>query len=371
MTTKIATLLLTVLVAACGGDQDDQKNPKANAPDGSANGWGVGVGSPAAALDEEILGEEVGAQVDDAVTALADDAEQDDGGMSLSELALEIEAKRWRDCQEDGGKAVIAMRRGIELSREFELKYRRGTASFRNVFEKTRTWAKADAWLACAENGKQVALTLEEMQGVTLDVSFRHERSRSLHVENTKTGKVQDRATTKLVSGTHHAQWGQVSTEGGFITLEKTVSLEAERKLTAQGKDGQSKEVVRTVKTDAAAPLAITVKRDSQSGEIVERRIKSGKLVATGKDGGRLETVFTEVVYVRDAGCVAASGKIEGSIYAPGATEITLGFVVNLGEGKITYTDGREVDYASQGCDLDEPTELTEAATKDEVPAAR
>lgn len=370
MKTKIATLLLTVLVTtACGGAQDAKDQAKK--PEGTANGWGVGIGSPAAALDEEIYGEEVGAQVDDAVAALAEDTEQDAGGMSLAELALELEAKRWRDCQEEDGKAVVAMRRGVELSREFDLKNRRGATSFRNVFEKTRTWSKADASLACAENGKHVALTLEEMQGVTLDVSFKHERSRSLRVENKKTGKVQDRSMTKLVSGTRRAQWGQVATADGFVTLEKTVSLDAERKLTAQGKDGKSKEVVRTVKTDAAAPLAITVKRSATSGEIAERRIKSGKLVATGKDGGRLETVFTDVVYLREAGCVAASGKIEGSIYAPGATEITLGFVVDLGEGKITYTDGREVDYASEGCDLDEPAELAEAATKDEVPAAR
>jgi hypothetical protein len=357
--TALASLAaLTLIIAACGSAKDDDKSTK---PGNQANA--------AADYDEQLTGSETTAQVDDAISgAVEEDDQAQASALALAGWDGNVEAKRLRECKVDGDKAVVEIKQSFEKEREAKGKFRSGSLSYKSLSDRTRTWSKDGTQVACADDGKHAAIDLAKIEGMRLDVSVTIERSRTWHVENLKSGKTFDANMTRSMTGTRHVAWTSAKTEGDVLTLAKTISLSGERKMDATNKGGQQISMERSVKTKDDAPLMVEVQRNATSKAVIQRTLKSGTIVASGKDGGRIETSFADVVYKKADGCVASSGKISGALFDAGADVARVTFTVDLDSQTIVYSDGRTVDYSADGCELDNPDDAEEESSAADMP---
>jgi hypothetical protein len=119
------------------------------------------------------------------------------------------------------------------------------------------------------------------------------------------------------------------------------------------------------------------VERESKSDKIVSRTILSGKKIATNKQGGRIETTFSNVKYLPKDRCYATSGIITGSIFAKDGTAASATFTIDFSSDTktvvITAIDGstKEVDYVAEGCAMErDEADGSEGAETDESSAA-
>ncbi len=358
--------LVTVALAlpACGND-DSNKHEK-------TVGTGTGTGSPAAQTpvivapgtlaifeDDEIASSSIAALVDEGTAGAAE--ENDDGGtgQALTDMGKTVDINRFRDCTEDGDKAVVAIKRSAALTNTIDRPGFKTQISFTSYDDRQRTWAKTGGAVKCAAGKKHAALKFADMQGVSLDATSKRSRASELIIENKKKGTSVTRGVKTTAEGTRHIDWSATTVAGATTTLEKTVTSSMKRTLEAKNKKGETKSLAATVATKDGAPLSIAVERDTATGDAVSRTIKSGTLVATNADGTRVETTFTNVKYTKEGGCLAASGKIAGTVFAKDAAEAAATWAIDFDtEAKdLVTSDGKELDFSPDGCDLDEAAE--------------
>ena len=359
----LASLTVLTLAAACG-----TKDPRAPGSGGQPETTAPVGSGVALADDQEVTSEEASAQVDDAIAGVIED--QDAAAPQALALAgwdKDTEAKRFRECKTDGDKAAVEIDQSFAKDRAVDGRVRKGSISFKSLEARTRVWSKAGGAVACADDGKHAAIDGATMASYTLDVSFKNERSRTMHLENLKSGKVVDRSMARSATGTRHIVWTSAAAANGVLTDLKTVSIDAARSLKATDKDGSMHTSTRTVKTDAAAPLVIAVERKADTKDLVQRTIKSGKLIASNATG-RIETTFDNVVFKKGDGCVASAGKISGALFTAGADAARVSFVVELETQTVIFSDGRRAEFGGDGCELDAPDVPTDEPSSADVP---
>lgn len=360
MKTTVAMVLMTALITGCGSSESTEKE---KIPSDKADGDNAPAASSSDMVDDtEISGQLVSAQVDEAIAGTVEEQDSE-AGLSLAEVDAEGSAKRHRVCTVDGATAVVDIQRNASRHLSFDLPMRSGTTDFSSYEEKKRVWSREGGEIGCHAGGKFAAVPFADMQGVALSVTFKHERSRASSFENKKSGKSWSRSFKHAAEGSRQVKWTSVTNEGGKLLLQKEISSTATRKLEVTNKDGEQRSLEGTIATGENAPLVILVERAADTLAATSRTIKSGTLIGTGKDGGRVETTFDNVVYDRTKGCVASSGKISGAVYAKDATEPSKTFEITFdGETKtITYSTGESFEYAPEGCDLDDPETVVEA----------
>jgi hypothetical protein len=146
------------------------------------------------------------------------------------------------------------------------------------------------------------------------------------------------------------------------------VKSSVKRDISTKKMNGDAVSLSSEVKTDDAAPMIIVTERKADDDALVSRTLVSGKKIATGKDGERIETVFKNVKYAASDGCYASSGSIEGSVFAKDAETASATFVVSFSGAtktvKFTYADGttKDAEYVADGCAL-EAQDVEETAT--------
>jgi hypothetical protein len=327
------------------------------------------------AEDEDLAGDTVSAQVDEAIAAAAE--EQSEGaaaaGLALTEADKIKRVERYRNCTAADDKAVVEIKRAAERSWSFENALRQGSSEIKHLVEITRTWSRDEGEVGCAESGKHAALVRAEMKGVKLEASFKRQRSQLATITNLKKGVTRSRSAKFHAQGTRSITWADVSVADGTITLSKTITQQVTRTLEIVNKKGETKTFEQSVATDAAAPLQVVTVRDEAKGALVSRTIVSGKKIATGKDGGRIETSFDNVKYQPGKGCYAVSGKISGAIYAKDATEASLTFTIDFTTDtkSIAFSNGKDVEYVADGCEFDiETVEGDAGAVQEKAGAA-
>ena len=353
---KLKTLALApiviVLTAACGTADSDKE-----AAAGSA---GVDQGTQQLLSDPELAGANVSASVDDAIT---DAVESDSSAEGRTALALAGsgpgKVTRYRACKVDGVKAVVDLSRAVDRSVSVSRPNRTGTSSFKDIATIQRVWTKTGGSVACDADAKHAAIQRAELGGYQLDATFKRERSRESSMTQTRSGKTIAMSSKALVEGSRKTKWSDASAKDGVLTLKATVESSAKRSLDVKKPNGEAKTFSAEVKTDSVAPLVIVSERAEQDGGLKSRTIVSGKKIATGENGGRVETVFENVRYVAGEGCYAASGAIKGSIFAKDAEKATSTFVVSFtGSSKtVTFTDAEgktsTAEYVADGCSID------------------
>lgn len=371
MKTIIALTLSAALLAACGAAQNDREKTTGEQTDNTDKTSKDPIDTNTLVEDEEATGQAVTAQVDDAITSAAEDQETETGaGLNLASAEVTSSHERFRNCTEEGSKAIVDISSSLERTISLEGPNRSGSSSVKAMMEKKRTWSKEGGEIKCAENKKHADVPWTAIAGVTAEVEFTHSRSRVASVTNKKKNITQSTSFSFSATGTRSIVWENVaSSDEATILVQKTITSKVERELIINTKKGESKSISGIVKTDDAMPLITIVEREKETLNVLSRTIKSGKLIATGKDGGRVETTFDGVKYTKANRCMATAGKITGAVYEKDATEPKITFEITFSaESKtIVFSNGKEAVYAPEGCIFDDPDQVTERDTKAEV----
>ena len=354
---------ITASLSGCGAEKNERtETPGNDSPDTIES----------VVNDEETSSQVITAQVDEGISAAGEDQESEtSAALMLTEADSRKIHSRFRDCSELEGKAVVIIKRSIDRSFTTELPVRSAATSFKLLDERTRTWALANGDVKCSANKKHAIVPWASMDGMTTEVVFNNEKSRESTLTNKKKNTTLTASHSIKSDGERTITWSNIASETSVL-IQKSIVSNVSRELTIKKKDGKEKVMTSTVVINAENPLITIVEREKTSLDVISRTIKSGKVIATGKDGGRVETTFDAVKYTKENKCMASSGKITGAIYAKDATEPSLTYEITFsGDTKsIVYSDGKEVDYSAEGCVFDEPEEVTEKDSKGEVVAA-
>lgn len=372
MNRKLFAPVLLACLTACGKGNDQKVQTATTSASGNS-------AESILLTDEQATSQSVAAEIDTGLSlALEENESSTSSSLALSDLSLAnsertSEMSRYRACEKDAAKAVVTMRRSVLRDRSFENRVRSFSNKFEAYSERERTWSRADGGVDCAADGKRADLSFQTLKGVTLDATFKDQRSRSTTLENKRTGKSTTVAFKFENTGTRHVEWQDVTEGDGIYTVTKEASHSGARTIELTKKDGTKKTFTATVKSVADAPFVILVERDKTTLAAKTRTIKSGTLATTHKDGTRVETIFTNVKYdlASDDKCLAVSGVISGSVFKKDATVASATFKITFGEStKLVFGDGTELEYVPQGCELDDPEDqATEASTAEAVKA--
>ncbi|MCX6109683.1 MAG: hypothetical protein NTZ90_08795 [Proteobacteria bacterium] len=354
---KLLPYVLILNLLACGRSESTKNT--ATASDATQ--------SQTAALldDEQLAGEHVSGTVDDAIAATVqgDDNTAAQGlGLDLLDANKMAKASNFRTCKQsdDGKSAIVTFKRSVEHDMTMSKLQRSGESSFKNLSEETRTWSKDGGSVACDSTGKHVALARADLQGVNLKVDFTKEHSRASSYKNGRRGVDFKRSRSVKTTGTRNITWTKVEASGDNLILTRSIADKSEHTVTASNKKGVDTTFTTSVATATEAPLIVKVERVAKSDKLVSRTIVSGKKIATNKDGGRVETTFSNVKYLPDDGCYATSGSISGSIFTKDATTASASFTIDFsGDADnvvITYKDGtsKNVDFVAEGCAIED-----------------
>lgn len=369
----ISLTLATVLVSACGdGKEDREQNPGNQQDQGNGPSVGNDYGTSALVEDEEAAGQAITAQVDEGISSAAEDQDADSAAALMLQTAADGKSvhERYRNCAESEGKAVVDIRRSLERSVNFDGPMRSASTSMKALVEKKRTWMKEGGEIKCAENKKHALVPWADIAGVSAEVTFTHSRSRESSVTNKKKNETKTASFSFNATGKRSITWAAAeSSAENKLAVQKTIVSDVSRELTLKNKKGDVKTISGSIKTDAENPVVTIVERDSDSLQVLSRTIKTGKLIATAKDGGRVETTFDNVVYTRENRCMATSGKISGAVYEKDATEPKVTFEISFdGETKsIVFSNGKEAVYSPEGCELDDPEQIVEKDKAEDV----
>jgi hypothetical protein len=356
----VLTIISSVSLFSCGAETNER------AP---AAGNQTPVTTESVVSDEETSTQAITAQVDEAISAAGEDQEAESTtGLLLTEADTKKVHTRFRSCSELDGKAVVDIKRSIERAYTNEWPMRSASTSFKLLDERTRTWSIADGAVKCSDNKKHAIVPWENIQGMTTGVKFSYAKSRESTVTNKKKSTTISTAHSVTAKGERTISWSNVASDTSII-VQKSIVSAVERELTIKKKDGQTKVLSSSVVIAADSPLITVVERDKTTKDVVSRTIKSGKVIANGKDGGKIETVYEGVKYTTENKCMASEGKISGSIFVKDASEAAVTFVITFnGESKsIVYSNGNEAEYSPDGCIFDEPEDVTEKESKDDV----
>lgn len=369
MKTIYTITLAAAMFAACGTDQKERE--KTTGEQTQITKTQDPIDTNALVEDEEATGQTVTAQIDDAISSAAEDQETETGaGLLLAGTDAKASHDRYRNCTEAEGKATVEIRSSLERSFNLEGTNRSGSTIVKALIEKKRIWSKEGAEMKCAANKKHAIVPWAAIAGVSAEIEFTHNRSRVASVTNKKKNITQSTSFSFEAKGTRSIVWENVeSSENGPVLVQKTIKSNVARELNINTKKGETKSISGTVKTDDNSPLITIVEREKDTLKVLSRTIKSGKLIATGKDGGRIETSFDGVKYTNLNRCMATEGKISGAVYEKDATEPKVTFQITFtGDSKtIVFSNGKEAEYAPEGCVFDDPDQVTEHDTKDEV----
>ena len=296
-----------VLITACGDRVKKDDETQAEGDEGAA-------ASPVLS-DEGVASESIASSIDD---ALADAAESPDstadtalvGALALADApAGKAAVERFRSCAVDGDKAVVTFKRAISRTRTFDKGGRTGNLVFNDSVDGKRTWALEGQEVGCHSNGKQADIPREDVKGLSMTFAFNLERVRKASFTR-KNGKEFSKDSTTKGEGTRTISFTDVTSEGDIVKVTQSVKSSVKRDISTKKINGDAVSLSSEVKTDDAAPMIIVTERKADDDALVSRTLVSGKKIATGKDGERIETVFKNVKYAANDGCYASSGSI-------------------------------------------------------------
>ncbi len=307
--------------------------------------------------DDELATEEINAHVESAVDGLEGDMETADG----ASLMLSAEGKgrfiRFRKCTEEGDNAVVRVAHGLSFEVTRDLPNTKVTQSLKSVHKRTHTWSKEGSAVECHEGGKYPVVNFANLADMQLDMNFDRKHVRSGEILLKKSGVTLSRSIRVEASGTRSIHFDSVTDAGDNKVISKTMTMEVVAKAEAKNIKGKFRLLERNVEINDENPFEVDVERDASDLSIQSRTIKSGRVIATGKEGGRIEVDFVNVKYLPTEGCMPVSGTINGSFYKPESTTADRTFTISFSgtDAEVAYGDGKKRSFAPRGCWLDRP----------------
>ncbi len=305
--------------------------------------------------DDTLLSESVTSQIDEAISAAAID-QSSEAGFQLVSRDRQGKMTIKRTCEASEGMAVVSITHTFNRSREGDNAVRSWSMTMDMNGSQTRTWSKEGEETFCSESGRSEEIELNEMQGVTLDMSFSRSRSREMTLTNKRRGTTYESSHSLVANGERSITWTDVQIDESELAVTRSMTSRVERELTLKNSRNQDKTLTLSIATKVDAPLNATTLRDAASMDVISRTIHSGTTIGSTKDNGRVETTYSEVKYTSAGGCMPVSGSISGSIFEAGTTEAKLTYSISfLNENAtIEFSDGRSLEYAPEGCDLEQ-----------------
>ena len=222
--------------------------------------------------------------------------------------------------------------------------------------EQVRVWSRSGGSVDCAANGKHAAIDWKNVEGLSLKVSFSRSRASSDSVTNIKKGTTVSKSSAFDASGTRAIAWSQGSADGSSTAVRnKVVTSSVVRTFSATKSTGDKVDLKLTTEILAANPFKVTVTRALSDLALQSKLINSGTMIATSKDGARVESSFLSLlVNYKDGSCTPESGSIVSKFFAKDATVAskTLQTTFDNGVGTVTDENGQEFGSIEQnGCD--------------------
>jgi len=333
---------LISLAAACGKNTAKTANPSA----------GGGVSALAAENQSEFAAQ----ASDEAVsTATAGDSEGAAGfSLQLDGDAGAIKSST-RKCEEQSdGSAVVTISSELSLENTVDNERISRTNKMSGKSEEKRIWSHPSG-VKCLNNERAKVNLLGDSANYTLKVAI--ERSR----EQTKI-ELNKRKNTALTSSRSFSMSGERQISIVSYTEDKTadestqvknVSGKMARSFSFIDKKGDTKSGSFSSETVEGKPMVVKVKRKISTKEVISRELVSGTRLSTVKDGGKLETSFSNLL-MKGAGdqCQAESGSFSIKyLDSAGAVSRSVSCSATAGELSCTDAAGAAVDLESPSCD--------------------
>lgn len=332
---------LAAFTAACG------KNSESTSP---------GSGGARVAIPVENHSEFAAQTSDEAISAATAGDSEGAAGFSL-QLAGDAGAIKssTRTCEvQADGSALVKIT--SELSLESSISTERFTREHKlsGKSEESRTWSHPSG-VECLNDVRAKVNLLSDPTNYTLKVAI--ERSR----EQTRT-ETNVRKNTTLTSSRSFSMSGErlvsivsysEDSANDESTLVKNVSGKMARSFKFIAKSGEEKTGSFSSETVEGKPMVVKVKRKISSKEVVSRELVSGTRLSILKDGGQIETSFSNLL-MKGAGeqCQAESGSFSIKyLDSEGAVSRSVSCSASAGELSCLDASGAAVEIESPSCD--------------------
>ena len=309
--------------------------------------------------DKSLSSEDISTQTSSALETISGMGSSQTAALSLNGGASnDIDEERVCTAKEDGSVEV-----SITRSKE-----RQQTKTLNNLSKEIssaknssiiRTWSKEGETLACNSEGTRIERSPENLSGMVKKSEFSKEMSQAITM--TKNGTTTEFNRKRTHKGTRTTTFSDASLADSLVTVTKTISIESQITGDRLNKNGESKSMSISLKTQDAAPLVIEEVKDATSREWKSRKIVSGTTIGTHQDGGRLEVTYENALFTREAECTPVSGTIKGSFFKSGEETASRTFTIDLSsESKtISFDNNETIESDFTGCGFSKPIRKT------------
>lgn len=348
-------------------------------------------------IDSRVAADAIMAQMDEAVNATSSTEESAPAADSGLHLVGPIK-DRTRTCTADAAtkSATEVAKLSLLIDKKFSLFGRSTVIKVSATEDRTSKWTKEVDGITCA--GPRVKRPAN-LKGTVMDSTFSRSFERSIAskvlagdknpfggILGGLLGDLFQESGSSEAKGSRKITWLADDTANKVRTEKHQVETSVTKKTTKKtGKDEISYET--SLKTKDGDPVTVEVSRSAGIGLLGlgpiphSKIIQSGTLIATRKDGSRIESHFDKVKYeFKKSGCSPVSGKLSGEIYAavavaptPAATPIaskegeptpvptavpadpkkfTIDFAVQ--PPVIEFSDGKKEPFLPMGCDFED-----------------
>lgn len=337
-------LLLHAVLSACGVEVGNPKKP----------GGGQTTQTSFVLNDFGLATSVISAQADTVSSALSREAAAP--ALALDNPMIPVPGRTMTCAPAADGTFLVQLRDGGDLKHQYQ---RRG---HRDDFQDTdrhatttERWSQAPAAITCDGAKADVIIDWSKADNLALDTELA-ERHRLAIVRGSIQG-VHQRQSNSEISGQRHDAWkvDPVNSTASVIALEQTITGFVDKFFTAQPRSGGPVNIATHAEIDPNAPLLVQVLRDKATQAWQSKTVQSGKLLTTQGLDARIETVYSNVVFAKDAGCVPVAGTISGTIFRGDDGAVHRSFVIDFtqGIGTISYNDGTLDTYVPDYCAFD------------------
>lgn len=356
MKTKIF-LTAVVLLAGCGRANKDEVDQTSQ-------------GAQALISDESLAQDSVSTNVDEGVSALADEVGGaslglvDSDELSLTGAGLSRDSTFTKTCEVKDGAAVVTIHSDFSWDKVIENLKKRLHEVFSGKGDQTRTWTKVDASgapvaMECNTNGRTAKIDWKNVAGLKLSLVFERARARLWEMTNKKTNVTTSFSHSFSAIGSRLVVWdSQIAKpdDATSIVRHKTITSTAKRTLQTKKKDGTATQMNFEIATKDGSPLSIEVVRKAVDLSLVSKTIQSGVLVAKNGGEGRVETSFDTVKISFASGeCQVLSGSIITKIFADNSDNAVKTYKLTIDGGDYSLVDvatgDEKTDFDLPGCD--------------------
>lgn len=329
MSRHIATFAALWLALGCGADKKTDKEETTTDKDKATTpATGDAAATRAEYEDAEVVGQSVGAQLEEGVSMAMEENDSGDA-FGLAELELADVAKtrtltRSRLCVEEGATAIVNIKAHRLFEREVSGPVRTAALKREGYREVVRTWSKDGGSIKCAENKKHALLLKgEDFTGLSLKAKGKRYREESGSFEHKAKDFSLSRSRKANVSFERNVKWDAVTKSGDSYTINKTVSSSGTRSLEVVingTKKGKTRNLTKSFTSAFKADGLKVVTVRNAAGKFLSRTVNGVLEAENTHADGKVVLVKTTLIDAKYEGKKLVSGSVEATFTLKGET---------------------------------------------------